>query len=140
MFDVTALTPAVTVSKDAQAAAHATPDLLGLYAAVASGRSLSQAAGAAQYQANDTSQRVGVTVRATHVNAVVKRLGSIGFRVTASMPKLLYSLKELNPKSFSWTPEGNLIVILQAQNEQVSRIDLVVNFAEEIRAKMGAGK
>jgi Tol biopolymer transport system component len=59
---------------------------------------------------------------------------------TASMPKLLYSLKELNPKSFSWTPEGNLIVILQAQNEQVSRIDLVVNFAEEIRAKMGAGK
>jgi hypothetical protein len=29
------------------------------------------------------------------------------------------------------------MVILEGQNEQTSRIDLVVNLADEIRAKMG---
>jgi hypothetical protein len=33
-----------------------------------------------------------------------------------------------------------LMVILQGENELASRIDLVVNFAEEIRAKMGGAK
>jgi len=32
------------------------------------------------------------------------------------------------------------MVILQGENEQASRIDLVVNFAEEIRAKMSTAR
>lgn len=60
--------------------------------------------------------------------------------ISVSLPKVLYSIKELKTKSFSWAPDGRLIVILQGENEQASRIDLVVNFAEEIRAKMGTSK
>jgi eukaryotic-like serine/threonine-protein kinase len=59
---------------------------------------------------------------------------------SASMPRVLYSLKDVKTRGFSWTPEGNLMVVLQGQNEQTSRIDVVVNFAEEIHAKMGAAK
>jgi hypothetical protein len=32
------------------------------------------------------------------------------------------------------------MVILQGENEQTSRIDLVVNFTEEIRARLGSPK
>jgi Tol biopolymer transport system component len=59
---------------------------------------------------------------------------------SASLPKVLYSVKELKTRNFSWSPDGRLMVILQGENEQANRIDLVVNFAEEIRAKMGAAK
>jgi serine/threonine protein kinase/Tol biopolymer transport system component len=57
-----------------------------------------------------------------------------------SLPKPLYSIKELKTTGFSWAPDGRLMVILQGENEQASRIDLVVNFADEIRAKIGAAK
>jgi Tol biopolymer transport system component len=59
---------------------------------------------------------------------------------SASMPKVLYSIKELKTKSRSWTPEGNLMVVLQGENEETSRIDVVVNFAEEMRAKLGTAE
>jgi serine/threonine-protein kinase len=57
--------------------------------------------------------------------------------LTASLPKVLYSIKQLKTRNFAWAPDGRMMVILQGQNEQSSRIDLVVNFWEEIRAKMG---
>jgi Tol biopolymer transport system component len=60
--------------------------------------------------------------------------------LAVSLPKPLYSFKELKTTSFTWGPDGRLMVILQGENEQASRIDLVVNFAEEIRAKMGTAK
>jgi len=59
---------------------------------------------------------------------------------SVSLPKVLYSVKELKTRSFSWTLDGHLMVILQGENEAASHIDLVVNFAEEIRAKMGPAK
>jgi Tol biopolymer transport system component len=59
---------------------------------------------------------------------------------SASLPKVLYSVKELKAKYFSWAPDGRLMVILPGENEQASRIDLVVNFADEIREKMGTAK
>lgn len=55
---------------------------------------------------------------------------------SVSLPKPLYSIKELKTRNFAWSPDGRLMVILQGDNEQASRIDLVVNFAEEFRAKL----
>jgi hypothetical protein len=59
---------------------------------------------------------------------------------SVSLPKVLYSVKELKTRNYSWTPEGRLMVILQGENERASKIDLVINFADEIRAKMDAVK
>jgi len=59
---------------------------------------------------------------------------------SVTLPEALYSIKDLKTKNYSWTPDGRLMVILQGENEQANRIDLVVNFADEIRAKMGAAK
>lgn len=59
---------------------------------------------------------------------------------SASLPKVLYSIKDLKTRSFSWSPDGRLMVILEGENERVNKIDLIVNFGEEIRAKMGAVK
>lgn len=60
--------------------------------------------------------------------------------LSVSLPRPLYSFKELKTTNFTWGPEGRLMVILQGESELASRIDLVVNFAEEIRAKMSAPK
>ncbi len=59
---------------------------------------------------------------------------------SASLPKVLYSIKELKTRSFSWAPDGRLMVILQGGNEQAARIDLVVNFLDDLRAKMVPAK
>jgi len=59
---------------------------------------------------------------------------------SVSLPTVLYSIKDLKTKNYSWSPDGRLMVILQGENELASRIDLVVNFADEIRAKLGAAK
>jgi Tol biopolymer transport system component len=58
--------------------------------------------------------------------------------LSVSLPKPLYSFKELKTTSSTWGPDGRLLVILQGENELSSRVDLVVNFADEIRAKMSA--
>ncbi len=59
---------------------------------------------------------------------------------SASLPKPVYSIKDMKTRNYSWTPEGRLMVILQGDNEMANRIDLVVNFSEEIRAKMGSAR
>ncbi|MBL8764280.1 MAG: serine/threonine-protein kinase [Phycisphaerae bacterium] len=59
---------------------------------------------------------------------------------SASVPKVLYSIKEIKTRGFSWAPDGRLMVILQSANEQTNRIDLIVNFADEIRAKFATNK
>lgn len=56
--------------------------------------------------------------------------------ISVSMPKVLYSIKELKIRNFAWMPDGRLMVILQGENELASRIDLVINFADEMRARM----
>ncbi len=57
---------------------------------------------------------------------------------SVSVPKVLYSIKELKTRNFSWTSDGRLMVILPGENELVNRIDLVVNFFDELRSKMPA--
>lgn len=59
---------------------------------------------------------------------------------SVSMPKVLYSIKQLKTRDYSWAPDGRLMVILQGENERPNRIDLVVNFLEELRAKMPSAK
>jgi Tol biopolymer transport system component len=59
---------------------------------------------------------------------------------SASLPKPLYSLKDLKSTNFSWAPDGRLMAILQGENERANRVDLVVNFLDELRAKMPAVK
>jgi len=56
--------------------------------------------------------------------------------LSLSLPKVLYSIKELKTRNFSWTPDGRLMVVLQGESEQTTKIDLVVNFAEEVRSKL----
>jgi hypothetical protein len=53
---------------------------------------------------------------------------------------MLYSIKDLKTRSSSWSPDGRLMVILEGENERANKIDLVVNFLEELRAKMPAVK
>jgi eukaryotic-like serine/threonine-protein kinase len=57
-----------------------------------------------------------------------------------SLPKVLYSVKELKTSGFAWGPDGRPMVILQGENELATRIDLVVNFAEELRTKLDVAK
>ena len=57
-----------------------------------------------------------------------------------SLPKVLYSIKELKTSAFAWGPDGRLMVILQGENELATRIDLVVNFAEELRTRLDVAK
>lgn len=59
---------------------------------------------------------------------------------SVSLPKMLYSFKDLKTRNFSWSPDGRLMVILLAENEQPTKIDLVVNFADELRAKLPTRK
>lgn len=59
---------------------------------------------------------------------------------SASIPTRPYSMKELKSRGFSWTPDGRVIVILPGENEQVTKIDLVLNFADEVHAKLAPSK
>lgn len=61
-------------------------------------------------------------------------------RFTASLPKLLYSFKDLRTGDRSWSPDGRLMVVLQAENERPNRIELVINFADTIRARFAAAQ
>jgi len=54
--------------------------------------------------------------------------------------KVLYSMKDLKTRGAAWTPDGRPMVILQGESELANRIDLVVNFAQELRAKMSTSK
>jgi Tol biopolymer transport system component len=60
--------------------------------------------------------------------------------LSVSLPKVMYSMKELKTRSGTWTPDGRAMVVLQGENESASRIDLVVNFADEMHAKMSTAK
>jgi serine/threonine-protein kinase len=57
-------------------------------------------------------------------------------RFSVSLPKMLYGFKELKTRYTTWSPDGRLMVVLQGENERPNRIDLVVNFLEEVRAKI----
>jgi len=61
-------------------------------------------------------------------------------RFSVSLPKLLYSFKELKTLSRGWDPDGRMMVVLEGQNERVSKIGVVVNFLDEVRAKVGTAE
>jgi hypothetical protein len=56
-------------------------------------------------------------------------------------PNVLYSIKDLKTRSFAFGPEGRPIVVLQGESERTTKtVGLVVNFLEELRAKMATAK
>lgn len=59
---------------------------------------------------------------------------------SVSLPKLLYSFKEAKTRNHSWTPDGRVMAILEGDNERPNRIDLVVNFLNELRVKVPVPK
>lgn len=59
---------------------------------------------------------------------------------SASVPKMLASFKDLKIRDFSFAPDGRLMVVQQGEGEQIIRIDLIVNFLDEVRARMESAK
>lgn len=59
---------------------------------------------------------------------------------SATLPKALYSIKDMKIRGVSWTTDGRVMAIRQGENDLVNRIDLVVNFSEELRTKLGAAQ
>jgi hypothetical protein len=56
-------------------------------------------------------------------------------------PKVLYSIKDLKTTSVAFAPDGRLMVVLQGESEKTTKkVDLVVNFLEELRAKIATAK
>lgn len=56
--------------------------------------------------------------------------------LTVSLPKQVMSLKEIRVRNWTFGPDGRMLVVLEAENERPNRIDLVVNFRDEVRAKV----
>jgi hypothetical protein len=50
----------------------------------------------------------------------------------------VYSFKDLKVYGSTFAPDGRLLVVLQGEGEEVTRIDVVVNFFDELRAKLAA--
>ncbi len=60
---------------------------------------------------------------------------------STSEPNVLYSIKDLKTKSVVFANDGRLMVVLQGESEKTTKsVGLVVNFLEELRAKMPALK
>ncbi len=57
---------------------------------------------------------------------------------SAGAPKKLYSISEIKNFSAEFAPDGRMLVVLAGEGEQITRIDLVLNFCEELKHKMGA--
>jgi Tol biopolymer transport system component len=56
---------------------------------------------------------------------------------SVSEPKLLYSIKDLKTRGITFAPDGRLLVVLQGQSEQsTTSVGLVINFMDELRAKI----
>ena len=60
---------------------------------------------------------------------------------SATEPKVLYSIKDLKTRSVTFAPDGRLMVVLQGESEKSTKsVGLVVNFIDELRAKMATAK
>jgi nitrate reductase NapAB chaperone NapD len=57
--------------------------------------------------------------------------------LTVSLPKQVMSMKEVRVRNWTFGHDGRMLVVLEAENERPNRIDLVVNFLDEVRAKVG---
>lgn len=60
---------------------------------------------------------------------------------SAGEPKVLYSIKDLKNRFRAFAPDGRLMVVLDGESEQTTMsVGLVVNFLDELRAKMARAK
>lgn len=62
--------------------------------------------------------------------------------LSASVPKLLYSMKDFQPRIRNgvFAPDGRVLSIMKAEDEGKNRLDVIVNFVDEMRAKVDAAK
>lgn len=61
--------------------------------------------------------------------------------LVATDPKVLYSIKDLKTRHITFAPDGRLMVVLQGESEQTTRrVDLIVNFLDELRSRMVRAK
>ncbi len=59
---------------------------------------------------------------------------------SASLPKPIFSLKELKSMMMcDFAPDGRLMAIMKSEEEGKNRIDLVVNFVDDMKAKLATG-
>ncbi len=59
---------------------------------------------------------------------------------TVSLPKVVGSLKELETHDRSFAPDGRLMVVLEGEGERISKVDVVLGFFDQVRAKVAAAK
>jgi hypothetical protein len=60
---------------------------------------------------------------------------------SASEPKVLFSIKDLKTRDMNFGPDGRLMAVMRGESEQTTAaVGVVVNFADEIRAKMATAK
>ncbi len=57
---------------------------------------------------------------------------------SAGAPKKLYSINEFKNSPAEFAPDGRMLVMVVGEGELITRIDLVLNFCEELKHKMGA--
>lgn len=62
--------------------------------------------------------------------------------LSPSLPNPLSSMKDLQPRirNVVFAPDGRPLVIMKAEDEGNKRLDVIVNFADEMRAKVDAAK
>ncbi len=60
--------------------------------------------------------------------------------LAVSLPKLLYSMKDVKYRAISWSPDGHSMVTIEGENERPNRIGVVVNFLDEVRSRMPAAR
>lgn len=61
-------------------------------------------------------------------------------RFSVSLPKMLCTLKEFKSRSGAWTPDGRFLAVLEGENERLTKIGVLVNFLDEVRAKLPEAK
>ena len=59
---------------------------------------------------------------------------------TASLPQPLYSIKNLKTWNSNFAPDGRVVAIMKGEDEGKNRIDLIVNFVDEMRTKLDAAR
>jgi Tol biopolymer transport system component len=66
----------------------------------------------------------------------------LGAKVTTETPRALYTIRDTGAKDPMFAADGRVLVVLQeeAQEPRESRADLVLNFLDEVSARVGAGK
>lgn len=83
----------------------------------------------------------GSEIRYVSDNQVMSVQVKLEPTVSASEPKTLYSIKDLKTRDLTFAPDGRLMAVMQGESEQTTAaIGVVVNFADEIRAKMALQK